>query len=263
MEVTIQEVPGEHNEFVVRVAARFTITATWAEDDSDIKRWIQRIQKIYRPKNRRRSLVVGLCADRSLNYANGTHVSHSTGVSLKDHPYELLQICVGNHCVMCTMDSTICSWGGKWFPKALKDLLHDGGVTVVGVGIDKFGKKMEKDYGWMMPNKAVELRDLAAQLRGNNGTPNNPDGQTTRDFSRFGLARLARAVLGEEVNFVKPNRITWCNSHWIPCYPQRLTKDMIKYASVEAFLTSYMGATLLDLATAKSVGARPHFLEHY
>lgn len=253
MEITIEEFSKEPNEFVVRVDGRFTVNTTWADSDSDLKRWIQRIQKIYRKKIRNRSLVVGLCADRSLSYANGTGFYSKLGRSLKDEPYELIQICVERHCVLRALNSMGCLYE-NWFPKPLKDFLHDNGVTVVGVGIDKLGEKMAKDYGWLMPNRAVELRDLAAELRKGNmqGTANNSseDGdQTSRiDIRRFGLARLARVVLGEEVNFVKPVKITWCNSNsqWNPYEPVRLTNDMIKYASVEAFLTSYMGTTLLD-----------------
>ncbi|GMN45530.1 hypothetical protein TIFTF001_014735 [Ficus carica] len=222
MEITIEEFSKEPNEFIVRVDGRFTVNTTWADSDSDLKRWIQRIQKIYRR-------------------------------SLKDEPYELIQICVERHCVLRALNSMGCLYE-NWFPKPLKDFLHDNGVTVVGVGIDKLGEKMAKDYGWLMPNRAVELRDLAAELRKGNmqGTANNSseDGDQTSkiDFRRFGLARLARVVLGEEVNFVKPVKITWCNSNsqWNPYEPVRLTNDMIKYASVEAFLTSYMGTTLLD-----------------
>ena len=130
----------------------------------------------------------------------------------------------------------------------LKDFLHDAGATVVGVGIDKVAKNMEKHNGWVLP-KLVELQDLAAQAqkaRMTTTTTTTKDGQTTIDFSRFSVAKLARVVLGEDMNLVKPSKIKWWaaapQSHH---YPRFLTDDMVKYATVEAFLASQMGIRLI------------------
>ena len=52
-------------------------------------------------------------------------------------------------------------------------------------------------------------------------------------------------VLGEEMDFVKPAKIKW----WDAPYPNRglfLSDDLVKYATVEAFLLSQMGTKLIS-----------------
>ena len=67
--------------------------------------------------------------------------------------------------------------------------------------------------------------------------------QTTEGFGRFGVARLARIVLGEEWSFVKPNGLMYWDK-------DDLSDDMVKFATVESFLTWQMATKLL--ATFKS-----------
>ncbi|PON91537.1 Ribonuclease H-like domain containing protein [Trema orientale] len=225
VEITIERVPNE-KDYIVRVNGQFTITTTWAEDEADVKAWVQLIRKIYRGKRRRR--VVSIAGDRSINYANGRSFHLNFKGNHKDEPYELLQICIEYHCLLCKLNTD--SWL-EW----------------------ELSARMEKDHGWVLP-KLVELRDLAAaQARKARTTTTTTMGddddkkkdQTTIiDFSRFGIAKLAREVFGEEMEMVKPTKVTWWAQPSWPI-PRFLTDDMVKYATVEAFLASQVGIKLI------------------
>ena len=81
MEITIQRVP-KRKDYLVRIDGRFTITTTWAENETEVKTWVQHIQKIYRLRgSKRRRRVVSLCAERSLNYANGRPIYEAGNLS--------------------------------------------------------------------------------------------------------------------------------------------------------------------------------------
>jgi hypothetical protein len=62
------------------------------------------------------------------------------------------------------------------------------------------------------------------------------------NFSRRDLTALAKVVLCEEMHFVKPNNITWLG--WDDEIVS-LSHDVVKYATVEAFLAYKMGSKLL------------------
>ncbi|PON73679.1 hypothetical protein PanWU01x14_055670 [Parasponia andersonii] len=65
MEIAIERVPNE-KEYIVRVNGQYTITTTRAEDEADVKVWVQLIRKIFRGKAKRRRRIVSLLADRSI-----------------------------------------------------------------------------------------------------------------------------------------------------------------------------------------------------
>ncbi|PON91535.1 Ribonuclease H-like domain containing protein [Trema orientale] len=175
MEISVERaVPNEYDYFV-RVGVggdQRTIITTTARNDSDVKDWIPCVQKINCPKTSksRHKLVPGLCADRSLNYANGRN-----------------------------------------------------------------GASREADgEGLRFPNAQVELRDLAAP------TTSDKRARTTTKSGRFSLAKLARIVLGGGESFVKPNGLKFWDS-----VEDRLSDEMVKYATAEAFVTWRMGIKLL------------------
>ncbi|KAF4372953.1 hypothetical protein CsatB_008501 [Cannabis sativa] len=272
MEVSIRRTfPNDLFNFVVQIFSTwppilgggrillFTVHTVWAEIEDDAKKWVSYIQKLFR---KRRRIILALSADRSLNYPNGNF--NTLIYNKKDHkdqPYELLQICIEDQCLIYKLDSI----GQKFNPKVLKDLLHDSRVTVVGVGIENVARRLEEDHGWFMP-KVVELRDLAAQAQAQTkaqkadiqgSTSGHDNGKKImtkkvmmmkRNFSRFGIAKLAKVVLGKEMNIVKPTNIRWWSvSDNFNRPPRFHSEDLIKYATVEAFLISQMGTKLIIL----------------
>ena len=101
--------------------------------------------------------------------------------------------------------------------------------------------------------KVVELRDLAAQAQKfllttttkttTDHVADNQKDQTTRDFSHFGIEKLERVVLGEEMNLVKHCMMMW----WATPYPHHfLTDDLVKCVTIEAFLVSQIDARLIS-----------------
>lgn len=56
------------------------ITTTWARTESAAKKWISQVQKMYKKnnKNKKQPMVVGLWADRSINYPNGRYTYWTT-----------------------------------------------------------------------------------------------------------------------------------------------------------------------------------------
>ena len=79
IQVVTQSTTGQE-EFVVNILGdRFAVNTVFASSDSDVKRWVQQIQKTHRQKLRRRKLIVALNADRSFNYANGRSYSYKLG----------------------------------------------------------------------------------------------------------------------------------------------------------------------------------------
>ncbi|KAK8572324.1 hypothetical protein V6N13_047928 [Hibiscus sabdariffa] len=121
-------------------------------------------------------------------------------------------------------------------PRALKDFLYDNKTVVVGVGIEKMAAKLEKDRkeDGLIIRKRVELREEAEKL-----FPGNK-------LEKCSLEELAMVVvLRGEVNFVKPKKMKWHEAHETGKFCSSLSKEMIKCASVEAFLACRMGSNLL------------------
>ena len=119
-------------------------------------------------------------------------------------------------------------------PRVVRDFLYDNRTVVVGVGIEQIAKKLEKEKedDGLIIRKRVELRKEADKFfPGNN-------------FERCSLEELAKVVLGGEVVFVKPKKMKWWDDQRNG-YRRELSKEMIKYASVEAFLACKMGSNLL------------------
>ncbi|KAI6690966.1 hypothetical protein NL676_027794 [Syzygium grande] len=151
-------------------------------------------------------------------------LQHKESSNKENSPYRLLQLCVGNHCLLFGLFT----YGGP-IPKVLKDFLY-GGTRVVGLGIDKMAEKLERDHGFLIPQR-VELRKLAMEDRACEG----------KDLSESNLEAMARAVLEGEVDVVRPSKMAWLKDD-ISC---EYSDDLIKYASVEAFTAQRIGTMLL------------------
>lgn len=70
-----------------------------------------------------------------------------------------------------------------------------GGTRVVGLGIDKMAEKLERDCGFLIPQR-VELRMLALEGMACEG----------KDLSRCHLEAITRAVLEGEVDVVRTSK---------------------------------------------------------
>uniref|UniRef100_M1DYU2 3-5 exonuclease n=1 Tax=Solanum tuberosum TaxID=4113 RepID=M1DYU2_SOLTU len=138
-------------------------------------------------------------------------------------PFELLQICVDNHCLFYDLDRY-----GK-YPLFLWKLLSDNKTIVVGLGIEQVVKKLEKDYN-MKISKWVDLRDKAREMATFGEIANN-----------CSVEKLANKVLGEEWHVNKPSTMEWFNSQ----YDCLLSDEKVKFGSLEAFLAYRMAIHLL------------------
>ncbi|KAM3685563.1 hypothetical protein ACB094_11G129800 [Castanea mollissima] len=192
--------------------------------------WREEIREIY---GKKKNLVVGLCADTSHGYGRG--FSNYKGMA-REAPFQLLQLCVGSHCLLYNLDDV--NYSRRSFTgtkhKVLKGFLYDKYTTVVGVGIKEVAQKLERETGVTIKNP-VELRKLAEaekSLKGN-------------DVSGSKLADLAKRVLGEHMHFVKPKKTTWWSDKYDEYGDPLLSNDVIKYATVEAFLAYEIGSELL------------------
>lgn len=154
----------------------------------------------------------------------------------KNRPLEVMALCVGHHCLLIELQGG-CSEGKVLRErKVLRDFLFDRHTVVVGVGTERLAKKLEEDYGILIPRR-VELLGLAQADRG----LQQEDGNSL-NLSRCSLGELARVVLGEEVNYVRPTKIRWRENQfdWGP-----FSNDLVKCSTAEAFLAAQMGAKLL------------------
>ncbi|XP_056164316.1 uncharacterized protein LOC115693606 [Syzygium oleosum] len=153
-----------------------------------------------------------------------TWLEEATGSNKENSPFRLLQLCVGNHCLLFGLFT----YGGP-IPKVHKDFLY-GGARVVGLGIDKMAEKLERDHGFLIPQR-VELRKLAMEDRACEG----------KDLSECNLEAMARAVLNGEVDIVRPLKMASFKDD----ISREYSDDLIKHASVEAFRAQRIGMKLL------------------
>ncbi|XVE55285.1 hypothetical protein DITRI_Ditri03aG0146400 [Diplodiscus trichospermus] len=225
-EISIEEDQDHADTYVVKIDNKFFINVTVCDfypEEGKLREWIREIQAIYGKKNRR-NLIVGFSALCSNGNANNGRRSKGNRVE-KENPYELLQLCVGSHCLLMEL----CPY--RRFPRVVKEFLYDNRTIVVGVGIERIAEKLEKDReeDGLVIRKRVELRKEAEKLfPGNN-------------FEKFSLEELGMAVFGGEVGFAKPKNIRWWDFRTTGDHARKLTKQMIKYACAEAFLACKMG----------------------
>ncbi|KAF2288051.1 hypothetical protein GH714_004111 [Hevea brasiliensis] len=99
----------------------------------------------------------------------------------------------------------------------------------VGVGIESDVEKLVEDYGLSVRN-TVDLRGLAAEKLG------------VKELKNAGLKDLVKEVLGKEIK--KPKRVTM--SRWDNPW---LTPDQVQYACLDAFVSSEIGRSLVNLDT--------------
>ncbi|OMP08107.1 hypothetical protein COLO4_06773 [Corchorus olitorius] len=93
----------DDDTFLVTIDNKFFITTTSTERQDTMGEWIRETQAIYGKKNKK-GIIVGLSATSKENYANsGGYWRRRSKDKGKEKPYDLLQLCVGNHCLLVDM----------------------------------------------------------------------------------------------------------------------------------------------------------------
>ncbi|THG06917.1 uncharacterized protein LOC114286796 [Camellia sinensis] len=212
---------GEHRILTISTANYITTT-----------RWIKEVQKTYRHKHG--PLIVGVCVDRqSLNF---------TSNGLEDSPYDLLQLCIGSHCLIYRFSDPYC----YRIPKSLQEFFDDRRVIAVGMDMVSVAKKLERNHEIKVANP-MDLNSMAVKgLR-----------RDDLDLLHYGLNRLARVVLGKHVYVFRPCRykVEWFqkydggNYNW---YNPHLSHEKVKFATSEPYLCYLIGSKLLGMMNCSS-----------
>ncbi|XP_056693808.1 uncharacterized protein [Spinacia oleracea] len=220
------------------------ITTTWARTESAAKKWISQVQKMYKKnnKNKKQPMVVGLWADRSINYPNGRYTYWTTKSKFihKNHPYEVIILCAGDQCLMWEIEVQLRKpydlESGYLLiqqPKILKDFLSNDRTTVVGVELNTMVKKLQNGTDFAI-HKQVEIRDLVEAKLGKI--------ETQGEFAKkSNVWSLVKPVLGTEMEVVKPKQVPWFSEKSRDVF----SEELVKYGSIEAFLVAEMGSKLL------------------
>lgn len=166
--------------------------------------WIGDIEHIHR--HRLHKLIVGLDIEWRPNNARYTN------------PVAILQLCVGRRCLIFQL------LYAPEIPTSLIDFLGDTDYTFVGVGIQADSQKLLNDHNLRVGN-VVDLAVLAARVL------------NTRELRNAGIKRLAREVLGREVE--KPKHVA--RSRWDTDW---LSDAQVHYACVDAFVSFEVGRSL-------------------
>lgn len=177
-----------------------SIHTTVTYDPDIVSQWISDLE----PDNR----IVGLDVEWRPCFNRNTQ-----------NPAATLQLCVGRRCLIFQLIHA------PTVPSSLVGFLSNPNYTFVGVGIKFDLGKIEKDYGFGMDAKIVDLRSLAAQV------------YDRVELKNSGVKGLTKVVLEKEVN--KPRRVTM--SRWDK---QWLKPDQVQYACLDAFVCYEMGRIL-------------------
>ncbi|KAL3510587.1 hypothetical protein ACH5RR_029988 [Cinchona calisaya] len=216
--ITIQE----RNDSTTTIQTTLVEAKSRKGDDLLIKEWTRKIKNNTTTSSSSDACnnIIGFSADSSLHYRNGNYISIFMR-NTKEFPFEILQLCVGNHCLVYEFESH------KYIPRALKEFLSDDRFKVVGIGMEEVANKIEGQLGLKI-SQPRDLRTMATKAHDVRGDY----------YCKFSLEKLARRVLGGEWRKHAP--IDWRKDDGTT-----LSDDKIKYGTVEAFLAYDMGKKLL------------------
>lgn len=228
MEITVETIKEISDQwcdaFTVYIESNRILTIS-TTCDSTASKWLRDLQKSYRTK--RKTLVVGLCADRNPIYSY-----------IKDPQYDLIQLSVGSHCLLYHLPSHMDEVSVKF----LSDFFSDPNVVAVGIGIEAVAKKLEKEYNFKIA-KTIDLNCLAEQRLGRDDL----------DLGRYDLDRLAKVVLGKRADVIRPSKtVEWYNRQDRYCFDWRMSREKIKYATVDPYLCFMIGSELLERSELSS-----------
>ncbi|KAL0374591.1 UNVERIFIED_CONTAM: hypothetical protein Sradi_3374800 [Sesamum radiatum] len=189
------------------------IHVTVAKKAAHVTQWISRIRLVH-CRCSHCKLLVGLDTEWCPNSVRG-----------EDRPVAVLQLCVGQQCLIYQLLHTDC------ISTSLYEFLADPRYTFYGVGIKEDVKKLYTHHGLRVA-ETVNLSELITKFT------NWEDGIT---YSPMGLKKLAWAVLKKEMK--KPLRVTL--SKWDSL---NLSFAQIEYAAIDAFVSFQVAALLIRTA---------------
>ncbi|KAL9664334.1 hypothetical protein QQ045_019734 [Rhodiola kirilowii] len=166
---------------------------------------------VYTNKDDKKSkIVVAINAISSVNCVGGTR----GGRKGKVIPKELLQICIGHHCLIIKLEPDAVGTNLKAF---FREFFQDDRFMFVGLGIKKIADELHRDF------KDTHLKDLAF-------IPKPVDlKELTAYDGRDDLERLVEDVL--DINYEKPRPLFWHG------------RDLVKWSSVDVYLMALIGRT--------------------
>ncbi|KAK4428779.1 hypothetical protein Salat_1177800 [Sesamum alatum] len=184
------------------------IEVTVAKKAAHVRQWISHVRYVNRSCDDRK-LFVGLDTEWRPSFTRG-----------EDHLVAILQLCVGNHCLIFQLLHT------DFIPAALHAFLADSQYTFCGIGVKEDVRKLYDQYDLWVRN-VTDLNERLARA--------GLEEDVSRNM-RMGLKRMAMAVLGKEM--LKPKRVTL--SKWDS---YNLYFDQIEYAAIDAFVSYKIAAT--------------------
>ncbi|PWA78342.1 3'-5' exonuclease domain-containing protein [Artemisia annua] len=186
------------------------IDTTVTKDPYAVNAWITETESIYR--NHRG--IIGLDTEWRPSFQPGVQ-----------DPIAILQLCVDNRCLVFQIIHS-----GQFLPLSLINFLNNPNYTFTGVGINTDIQKLLRCGLGRGPNcflsDMVNIQQLAAWKFG------------LQSMDRLNMNVLARDVLG--IDLAEPGNVrisAWDNRF--------LTDEQVRYASLDAFLSSEMGKALL------------------
>ncbi|KAF7842969.1 uncharacterized protein G2W53_005267 [Senna tora] len=173
-----------------------------------LAKWLNDVAKSI--KNRSpTTLLVGVSAEHeSLVYDKS---------GLRDQPYDLLNLCIGSHCLVYQIEESDYDRGSKAYQKHLRDFFDNPRVVAVGMNMNSVAQKLDRDHGIKMRNQ-LDLKEMA--------------------MKRFNkedccdLDNIAKNLVGRHIEVVRPVRIHW--NRW------RINRQKVKYTTLDAYLC-YLG----------------------
>ncbi|KAG8372177.1 hypothetical protein BUALT_Bualt12G0039300 [Buddleja alternifolia] len=202
------------------------IYTTVTDDPAAVSQWIHDISSLYGHR-----LIVGLDLEWAPNF-----IRHQ-----QPNPAATLQLCVGRCCLIYQLIHS------PYFPCRLIEFLSYSNHTFVGIEVKSDLEKLQRDYRIGHNAKAVDLRNLAADV------------YRRKDFKKAGLKSLARVVLGKDLEKPKSVTMSGWDNRW-------LSQEQVQYACIDAFVSFEIGRILnayafrLDrLIVGLDVEWRPNF----
>ncbi|MCL7043880.1 hypothetical protein MKW94_020507 [Papaver nudicaule] len=150
------------------------------------------------------------------------------GTNPADEKVASLRLCHNDYCVIIQLHHL----GRESVPESLKSLFADSSITFVGVSAKEDLLQLKQDYGLECSGRVHDLLPLADMVYGFKDHFNI-------DNTTQGMDRLAQEIFGITID--KPDRLV-TRSDWGIKF---LTADQIKYATIDAYLSFFIGSNLL------------------
>ncbi|KAL0338870.1 UNVERIFIED_CONTAM: hypothetical protein Sangu_1409100 [Sesamum angustifolium] len=194
------------------------IHVTVAKKADHVDQWISRIRRVH-CRCPHCELLVGLDTEWHASFVRG-----------EDSPVAVLQLCVGQQCLIYELLHT------DSIPASLHEFLADPRHTFYGVGVKDDVRKLYNHQGLRVTN-TVDLNELITRFT------NLEDG--SRYGRPMGLKRMALTVLGKEM--MKPLRVTL--SKWGSL---NLSFAQVEYAAIDAYVSFQIAAFFTSTVDGKN-----------